>query len=447
MKKRFYMLLLGFLMISYIAPPVWASTSLQSPWGQSSLGQLYRIAAIVGQIISYNQENDSYVVFGRLSVDDGTGYQIFEKRKFYRVYPKWGGTDTELAKMIGQGVKIFGSFECAVGVGNEEKLFAEKVTPYDPNTDIQAGMEPAFGAGIGPKAWIGYGVPVLTSKVVQMEVTKSSDVINQIVELKDILAVPSNGIIDAKKYCRDLFNANASSDRQERIKQARNSWQKTWSPRWFLDKDLKTNSEMQRAVQGTAFIYGQSGGTNGYIDKVPVIRPDVDKFMEAIEKDFRVGFEEWAAPSVFYGLVSKIPDELVDDNKKPKDFTKMNFTGVYYSDNNPKAMVDAIAAAGQGHSVKTKETWRIERVPVKRITELDNKQCWISGQRVLVYLHTYTDSKGKNHSELVEVNDGRIDDPDYSLVDYYIIPNKIITKTDYNFMVSLIREIAMQGGM
>jgi len=403
--------------------PVGADTYSNTPWGSSSLGKIHRKAAVVGKVIAYSQETESYVVFGRLSIDSGQGYQVYERRKFYRVYPRWGETGAQLNKNLGNGLKLFGTYELSTGTGNEEKLLAEKAVSYDPAADIKAGEEPAYGSGVGPYDWIGFGVPVITEKAFNMTVNKSSDIVNNLALIRDSIGVGSGG--NANQVLNTL--------KPDPTKKLREAWQ-SYEISWFMEKDLDTLNQMGRAVGGSAYLCGLSGGkgtSNIYLEQVPLLRPQIDTFMKAVETAELGQFKEWACPAVFYGMVTPKFDK---DEQKQSLF----FDGVYFRDDEPGAMITAMSSR-EGIN---KETWKIKGLS---LSNDDIKgACWFSGQRVLVY--EYTDNEGESH--ITHVYDGSFkDDPEYTLVDCYITVNKLLTKSEYNLMLDLTRELAMRGGI
>ncbi len=397
-----------------------------SPWGSSSMGQLYRKAAVVGKILAYDPVNNSYICFGRLSVNAGNGYKVYEKRKFYRVYPKWGGTDGKLAQNVGQGLKMFGEFEIASGAGNEEKLLAEKAITYDTNTDLQAGMEPAYGPGIGPEPWAGFGVLSLSNKAWTMDLAKSSDVVNSLADLYQVIPIKDNSARNPKESIRSLLNSGDSKQK------AREVWSRFQS-RWFMEKDLTVLNQMRAGIGGSAYFLGQSGGINGLMESVPVLRPGVDRFMEAVEKHNTGGFTEWASPGVFYGSIN-----CEWDNKG--ELVNVYYNGPYFKDNEPRTMIESLAKPEKINP----EKWPIMGSDKMLAGKIDRKYCWFSGQRVLVY--GYTDSDGETRT--INVYDGNLaNDPDYTLIGYYININKLLTKEDYNYALDVLRELALQGGI
>ncbi len=418
MKRLSLVFVLALLIVIISTLPVLAATN--APWGSSSLGKIHRKAAVVGKVIAHSSETDSYVVYGRLSMDSGQGYRVYERRKFYRVYPRCGGTDTALSSNIGSGLKVFGTYELCTGTGNEEKLLADEASPYDPATDIRVGEEPAYGPGVGPYDWVGFGVPVITTKAFDITVNRSSDVVNTLAQMYDAVDFKTQNA--GKENAGQIFKTL----NPESIKQLRQVWQQ-YKISWFIEKDLETLNQMRRAVGGSTYFFGLHGGTTDYIEQVPLLRPQVDSFMEAVENAGQGHFEEWACPAVFYGIVSK---------NNPTVY----FDGVYFQDDKPHNMVDSISSQEDIN----KENWRIEGLNVNIAESVNQKYCWFSGQRVLVY--EYIDDEGKTHT--VHIYNGSLkDDPEYTLIDYYITVNKILTKADYNLMLDLTRELAMRGGV
>ena len=87
------------------------------------------------------------------------------------------------------------------------------------------------------------------------------------------------------------------------------------------------------------------------MEGVPVLRPDIDKFMSYIESKRGEGFSKWASPAVFYGKISGKPSKYtyllttpVEVESKYKDISYINptYTGPYFAENNPESLVEHI---------------------------------------------------------------------------------------------------------
>lgn len=421
MKRSLRVFVLALLIAMISTLPVQAATN--SPWGSSSLGKIHRKAAVVGKVIAHSSETDSYVVYGRLSIDSGQGYRVHERRKFYRVYPRCQGANAALSSNIGSGLKVFGTYELCTGSGNEEKLLADEASPYDPATDISVGEEPAYGPGVGPYDWVGFGVPVITTKAFDITVNRSSDVVNILAQMYDAVDFRNQNQENARQILKSL--------NPESIKQLRQVWQQ-YKISWFIEKDLEVLNQMRQAIGGSTYYFGLHGETTDYIEQVPLLRPQVDTYMRTVEMAPQGQFEEWACPAAFYGKISR---HYIDEENQ-----SVYFNGVYFQDDKPRNMVNSISSQNDIN----KENWRIEGLNKYMVESVNQKYCWFSGQRVLVY--EYTDDEGKTHT--VYIYDGSLkDDPEYTLVDYYITINKILTKAEYNIMLDLTRELAMRGGV
>lgn len=402
MKKFGLFLFLFFLALSLVF------SSFPFVPKKADAATVYRDAAVVGKVISRDPADNSFIVYGRLSVNNGRKWVVIETRKFYKVYPKLQSVANALQARMGTGAKAFGTYQPVSQTG-EEHLLVSKVSDYDPSADPKAGLQPAYGPGIGPTSWIGFGVSVLPLRLIEYNVDDVRDFVNALAGLRDAV-LGFNGETSDKEM--DLgtdaktFVAKLVSNRTLRNRLA-DAWRSRYNPKWCVAKDDAALSECVKASGGSAFYTGLRGWTNNYIESVPVTRPDIDKFMsnphggaDAVED----------GPAVFFATVTAVRD-------RHGNITALYASGPFFT--TPSALVSGLKSGSAEHSGK----WRIEGWNEKRAEVLDGKKCWLSGKRVLVY-----DDKG-------------------NLIDYYFALEKSLTVSEFDGLLDMQKETAVRGGL
>lgn len=374
---------------------------------------IYRDAAVVGKVVSYDQTINAFVIYGRLSVSDGRKWKVVETRKFYRIFPKYDHITSELKARMGAGAKAFGTFQSIPG-SREDHLLVIRVDPYNPQGDPPVGLQPAYGPGIGPDPWIGFGVAVLSQHLMEFNVDNVKDFVNCLASLRDAImdcdgersGDEMNLGMDMKTFVSRLLTPSNPEDRAL-WKRVAAAWQSHYNSKWCTEKDANALAECWKAVGGSAFFVGQKGWANNLIESVPVTRPDIDKFMSNPRGN---GDDVEEGPAVFFASVSAVRDRY-------GNITALYASGPFFT--SPSALVDGIKSGTAEHS----GTWRIEGWNRNRAEVLDGKKCWLSGSRVLVY-----DDKG-------------------NLIDHYFSLNKSLTVSEFNALLDVQREIAMKGGI
>jgi len=170
---------------------------------------------------------------------------------------------------------------------------------------------------------------------------------------------------------------------------------------------LNTLNECRRAIGGAAFFIGQIGGGNGYIESVPVIRPDIDAFMTAAGTGGPANVV--GGPAVMFAKVTAVRD-------RSGQIVKLYASGPLFE--TPRGLVQGIASR-----TRKSETWRLEGWRPERAETLDGKRCWLSGERVLVY-----DEKG-------------------NLVDYYFALHRTLMRAEFDSVLNFAKGIALRGGL
>ncbi len=488
----------------YISIALLLTLVVCQPAFASSMGDYSRTGAFVGKVITYDQQKDKYIVFGRLSLLTENGYRVYETGKFYSVCPDTKSADKLLKENIGKGIKAFGIFEAVKQTTNQETLVAKKVEKYDPSMDSGV-LEPAYGPGIGPEPWIGFGVPISGGTARMMTIQNPWDFVWMAESFKRLL--PNNNLIlqmENKKHPETLVKNTITKEtyKPEKLAELLTSeiiktsnsqtgnttfkkpyhqfWQNTFKEIYLMEKDNKAYHDILRSIKGWTFIETQKGRLNHLAEKAPVIRPEMDIFMNTVEQSLRgtpAEFSKWAAPSLFYGNIQPQYEWKEINGKLHKVYIGSTYTGPYYSESNQ--LIDAIT-----HATKTKtlpsttnnniEYWKIGWVDAERnvesITEevaLDAQKHtnWFIGTRILVYEITFIpdDPEAKSSTTYKHLESGNMEEGTFKsasgttivkCIGHYIKPwidcsqkiSSILSKPEYNYLLSALRDISLKGG-
>ena len=496
MKKTIILTILFLLLLPTFA--------LADEFGASS-GLQSRQAAIVGKVICKSDITEQYIVYGRLSLVTSQGFRVYEAGKFFYVTPTDQDSKRFIEQRIGQGVKAFGQLELMRGAINSEILYSNRIIEYKPEDDLGV-MEPAYGA-IGPHKWIGFGVAQDQYRVSSIKLDKSTDAIKTLVnfttpllqegrtirtehkggEAKAVFYEPkTKKVFELEDVVSALIGTKSefTPEKKDFLAPIRTFWQANIKQSWLIEKGQAAHAEMSRALRGYIFITGQSGKVNNLMEGVPVLRPDIDKFMSYIESKRGEGFSKWASPAVFYGKISGKPSKYtyllttpVEVESKYKDISYINptYTGPYFAENNPESLVEHIVEIKNDNILEIKskdpsqnyrdiEIWPIgypgegslyKGFTADQYAHYAGQNVWMTGSRVLVYKIVSCDEEGcstsYSHIEYGDMEEGTFTNgkntTTVTLVGHYIKPEHIITKPQYNLLLDLIKELVFKGGV
>lgn len=498
MKKTIILTMLLLLLLPTVA--------LADQFGDSS-GLQSRQAAIVGKVICESDITEQYIVYGRLSLVTPQGFRVYETGKFFYVTPTDKDSKQFMKRRIGQGVKAFGQLELVRGAINSEILYSNRIIEYKPEDDLGV-MEPAYGAA-GPHKWIGFGVAQDQYRTSTIRMDKSTDVIEALTEFTTPLLQGGRTIrtenkgseFEAALYepktkkvfeLEDVVSAligtksEFTPEKKDFLAPIRTFWQANIKQSWLIEKGQSAHAEMSRALRGYIFITGQSGKVNNLIEGVPVLRPDIDKFMSYIESKRGEGFSKWASPAVFYGKISGTPDRytyllatpkevIPDDPWEEIEYLNPTYTGPYFAESDPGSLVEYIVEIKNNNipqidSDDPSEYYRdIEKWPIgnqsreslyrgftaDQYAHYAGQNVWMTGSRVLVYKIVSCSKEGcstsYSHIEYGDMEEGTFTNGEntttVTLVGHYIKPEHIITKPQYNLLLDLIKELVFKGGV
>ncbi len=384
-------------------------TTVSQAQANSEQGIRFQNAKLNGKLVAYNGDRGIYVVYGDVTVEDRGQWNMVEANKFISVQPSVDWVeDEEIKNLMGKGVTMYGSY-IAYGDQTEEYFRAKK-----------AEAAASYPQPVNEN-WIGFGKSIQTLNAVKFNVNTVTDFVDVLAEGRDALAGMN---IERKRveYTIPLENAQKfaqtirypkNTDERDRRKRMLDWWNSHWNFKWFVEKDISTYNENDRSVGGSAFFTGKLGYANCYLESVPVIRPDIENFMENARSGG--GFEEESGPAVFFASIGAVRDE-----DWPHEIIELYASGpLFYT---PQDLISGILK----NDVKY-QSWRLEGWSRNRAEILNGKRCWLSGSRVLVY---------KTDPETGETY----------LADHYFSVHKTLTQNEFNTMLDLQRELIGQGG-
>ncbi|ABO49329.1 hypothetical protein Dred_0791 [Desulforamulus reducens MI-1] len=404
--------LIGVWVVGVICLLIWF------PKQTLAMGMIDTQSAVVGKILNYDKSCDTYTVYGRRSVMTKNGWQVVETQKFYHVIPMTDTAKQKLRQGIGSGVKAFGVTQTATGL-REQNLLAETVLPYNPDADRAAGVSAAFGPAEGPFDWIGFGVANRPTYLSTIELKKEgqgekiTEFVNALATIRDAL-FNSDGEESktersaSQKLPYILHTIEGDEEKNDIYTDVYKWWKANIDTKWYLEKDLDTLNQLGSASGGLAFFKGKVGSNGGYIESVPAIRPNIEKYMNKVGGGGSSYLEK--TPGIFFGSLTY-----------DRETKTLYVSGPFYK--RIDSLVNDMEAVKSGlGSTQRHERWEVKGVSPSRMDVLLKNKCWVSGRKVLNY------EKGK-------------------LIDYYFSVDKTLTVNEFNSALDFIRDISLKGGM
>lgn len=511
----------------YISLALLLTLVVCQPAFASSMGDYSRVGAVVGKVITYDKQKDKYIVFGRMSILTEKGYKVYETGKFYSLCPDTESADKLIKENMGKGIKAFGVFEAVKQTTNQEILLVKKVEKYDPSKD---GLEPAYGRGIGPEPWLGFGIPVSPGTAKMMAIQKPWDFVWMTEKFKRLLPpcdlelqvednkhsktlvenTKTKETYDPKELAEHLTSDIIKSFNDPKKATAfkkpfRQFWQETFKENYLMEKNEKSYQDILRGIKGWTFLETQKGRLNHLIEEVPVIRPEMDIFLQTVERLLSSDpepMEQWATPALFYGIIDPSYTAVKTTSGEMRlVYSGGHYTGPYYA--TKEQLIDAILCAINKNSLpesknespescnnniekwpigwgsgatgqegkKSGEAKSVKGLTILEIMEVKDHPSWMIGTRVLVYKIEHVSKDGERtvswvHVEYGNMEEGTFESPDggsttVTLDAYYIKPwidiknpngtikekiSSIMPKPAYNYLLSALRDIAIKGG-
>lgn len=430
----------------------------------TSMGEHSRVGAVVGKVITYDQNKNKYIVYGRISFLTENGFRVYETGKFYSVSPDTEKADKLIKENMNKGIKAFGYFEAVKQTINQETLVVNRVEEYDPSMDSGI-MEPAYGPKIGPDPWMGFGIPISAANAQMMTLKDSWDFIYMLEQFKQLLPTTKLRLqIEDKKHKETfvenlvtkeeynpielaeylsseiIFKPESSTGDTTFKKPYRAFWQSYFKEIYLMEKSEEAYQDIIRAIKGYSFMETQKGRLNHLVEQVPVIRPEIDIFMKTIEN--LVGgtpqeLEKWATPAVLYGKIEPYYNIVQTiDPKTRKIHIKADYTGPYYADLDQliyaisyTAKKESLPSTPDTHNNNNIEKWQIGwnavseddiTVPgltIKQALGTEDHPTWMIGTRVLVYKIVHTSPEGKTTISYSHCEHGKMEEGTFTSAD------------------------------
>ena len=396
MKKA---ILLGlFIFVSLLAPNpvVWANVPQEDPYGV-----YYRHGRVFGKIVHYDADRDLCIIYGSVFVmEPGGSWRLLESQKYHMIHPASVKLRKKLTNATGKTVAVEGSLNAWPGQ-KEEVLLAKTVSFSD--YDIET------------PPWFAFGRTIKTESVYKFNLNHVNDFIDNLAELAEAIGIPQNRLLQPAEisvYIESLKNP----DNRSKLVQLRNELNKNWSTKWCVTKDAQASNEMRAGVGGWQIYRGLLGAGNCYVEEAPVIRKNMDNFMDAVTGGGGTPEEEGRA--IMCANINVKRSRIVGEEK----IVKVTASGALY---------DSLSYFYNALIKPTRlnqESWRLEGWSQNSAEIMENKVCWLSGRRVLVY---ETDEEtGKKR-----------------LVDQYFRLDNYLTQDGFNNILNIGNEILTAGGI
>ncbi len=458
-------------------------------------------AAVVGKLIDYCELSGVYIVYGRLSTCEGYDgiWRVFQTGRFYEIVPGNFDVEERLPAYMGIGVKLFGSME--TGPEGRSVLYARDLMPYEPAADLQEGNIPAWKEGEEPdQDWIGFGIQKDVYSAALFPLNTSTALVESILPLKFIFcsggrrfackqdypgAVDIVDMAQGKRFgpeqvariwksdpFRDVspaFIPDSQNPRELHRRLLANIKERyPFQPVFYLITSFPGYAEASRAVGGFVFVRAMKGVNNSYIQSIPVIRSDLERFMNAMEEaPDSNSHSEWASPALFYGSLCAHYRSSVDENGlESMIYDYAIYNGPFFPRDEPEKLLDTIEACsrldawdeiinGQDVFYRVRESWKLYGLTEAEALEMQAQgYSWFTGTRCLEYLYTPPDG---GEPVFITLEEGSHQgDPSYTLLDNYIRLQRVdwqksnqassLGKGEFSFILDCLLDMAVEGG-
>jgi hypothetical protein len=383
-------LLVGFLITG---TPIFPAAA--QPY-QDPNGVYYKQAHVFGKVVTFDTQRNLAIIFGSIYVyEPNSGWQLVDSRKFHLVTPVNYQIGDSLAGAVNKTVAVEGPYQAWPGQ-KEEVIEAHKVEIAD--------------YPIETPPWYAFGKTVTTDHIVKFNLSQVTDLVDVLAGLQKAAGIRQDMRLTPEEVSRLAGEITNPSDDAGRslAGRMRSELAKSWNDKWVVTKDNAATNDLRVGVGGWQFYEGLLGYNNSYIEKAPLVRKNLDSFMEAIHPGG--GAPEEEGPAAMYALVQAERD-------KYGKIIKVTVSGALM-DTVP-GLLQAIADPSSAHI----ETWRLEGWTEKEAAEMDGRYCWLSGSRVLV-----RDEKG-------------------NLKDQYFSLRNYLTRDGFNNTLDITRNVIGEGGV
>ncbi|GEA14784.1 hypothetical protein E308F_10260 [Moorella sp. E308F] len=363
---------------------------------QDPNGVYYKQARVFGKVVTFDPHRNLAVIFGSIYVyEPNSGWQLVDSRKFHLVAPVNYQVGDSLAGAVNKTVAVEGPYQAWPGQ-KEEVIETNKVEIAD--------------CPIETPPWYAFGKTVTTDHIVKFNLSQVTDLVDVLAGLQKAAGIRQDRRLTPEEVSRLAGEITNPSDDASRslAGRMRSELAKSWNDKWVVTKDNAATNDLRAGVGGWQFYEGLLGYNNSYIEKAPLVRKNLDAFMEAIHPGG--GAPEEEGPAAMYALVQAERD-------KYGKIIKVTVSGALM-DTVP-SLLQAIADPSSAQI----ETWRLEGWTKKEAAEMDGRYCWLSGSRVLV-----RDEKG-------------------NLKDQYFSLRNYLTREGFNNTLDITRDVIGEGGV
>lgn len=320
-------------------------------------GIYYRHGRVFGKLIHYDRDRDLGIIYGSVFVSEADGeWRLVESQKFHLVNPVGNDIRKTISEAVGKTMGVEG--ELQVWPGQKEEIMA-------------AGLAEISNYKIDTPPWYAFGKTIRSERIYKFNLNTVTDFINVPAGIQNAANIPQHERMLAQETAK-LGERVTDPKPQDRAlaNTVRNEFEKAWNEKWCVVKDQNAANDMRLGVGGWQIYCGFLGYGNSYISKAPLIRKDIVKFMDVVKPGG--GSPEESGEAVMCAYIE------VERDKKGNIIRAMTSGALYES-------VEGLISAMENPSILNLETWRLEGGSEKDLEIMENKLCWLSGRRVLVY--------------------------------------------------------------
>ncbi|SFR07090.1 hypothetical protein [Desulfoscipio geothermicus] len=398
MKQKASLFIFGLLTL-IILSPAWASAQLDDQYGI-----YYRHARVFGKAMHYDPDRDLCIVYGSVFVrEPGGGWRTLETKKFLSVQPANQPTREALAGAPAKTVVLEGTLNAWPGQ-KEEILLVTTVQFSEYNIDIPE--------------WYAFGKTIKTEQAYKFSLNQVNDFVDILAGLARAINIPQNQRLNQDEITSitEQISNPGPNDRQL-VNQVKNELKANWNNKWLVVKDGQAANDLRAGVGGWQLYRGLQGNGNCYVNEAPVIRKNLTEFMDAVTTGGRTPKKEGAA--IMCAHINAIRET---DKTGRKKIVKVTASGALYD------TLQGFYKALKNPSGLNLETWKLKGWSDEDVKLMENKLCWLSGHRVLVY-------------KTSKITGKRI------LVDQYFKLDNYLTQDGFNNILDVGNEIITEGGV
>lgn len=366
-----------------------------SAFADDSFGVYYRNARVFGKIITYDPDRDVSIVYGSIYAGEpGGSWRLVESRKFHLLQPVYPDVREKLS--VGTGKTILAEGNLVVWPGQKEEVLLARNISYQ-------------NYRIGTPAWFAFGKTVRTEQIYKFNMDSVTDVVDVLAGIALKADIPQDKRL-AQNETAVVAGRIASPGPDDRIfsSEVKSEFNRRWNYKWCVVKDQGAANDLRKGVGGWQFYQGLLGQNNCYIESAPVIRKDLNAFMDAVRPGG--GTPEEEGPAVMCAYVHVTRDRY-------GNIVNVTASGALYD------TIPGLLTALKNPENLNLETWRLEGWTEEGAEQMDGKLCWLSGARVLVY-----DEKG-------------------NLVDQYFGMRNFLTRNGFDNILDVGNYLIGQGGI